>query len=109
VRPPVNEGEAVLTTYLVILGSILVLGFLFVARQANRVLKRRGEARTEINLQGFRDDEFDEDIRDHAFSPNGNMLFPGFGEGFGEGIGGGRGRGRSRPEEVMVLRDIDLS
>jgi hypothetical protein len=83
--------------------SILVLGVLFVARQAKRILKRRGEVTTEINLQGFRDEGFHddemEDDRGLGFSPNGNMLFPG-------AFSSGRS---ARPEQIMVLRDINLS
>ena len=91
--------EEVITTSIVLFAIVFLVGVLFVLRQVRRIMKRRTEPTTEINLQGFRD-EIDEYEDDHftAFSPNGNMLFPAFGGGM-----------PARKDEIMVLSDIDLT
>jgi len=85
------------TIFLGMFCMLILVAMLFGARQLRRIRKRKNEPVAEVNLQGFRDDDEEEGFT--AFSPNGNMLFPAFSS----------GPSVVSREEIMVLKDIDLS
>lgn len=87
--------------FLAVVATFFVVLLIFGMRQVKRIIKRRNEPSAEVNLQGFRE-KYEEEEFLGALSPNGNMLFPGFG-------GGSRldDQGTLR-EEDFVLSDVFL-
>lgn len=97
----VSKTRKAMGGFLAVIAASFAFGLMFGVRQVRRIMKRRNKPAAEINLQGFRE-KYEEEEFFGALSPNGNMLFPGFG-----GVQR-RDEQDSSHDDVIVLSDVFL-